>query len=379
MPSAAPSDGNLIAGSATPQGTLQYAARFKGRSAAGHFREVPGGLVFSSIGIGTYLGDADEATDEAYSGAVVEAVRGGMNVVDSAINYRFQRSERSVGAAVKELMRDGFSRSQVVLCTKAGFLTPDGDVPADAHEYFSREFLEKGIFGAEDIAGGCHCMTPRFLADQLDRSRRNLGVDCVDVFYLHNPETQLADVPPEEFERRIRDAFLFLESAVAARKIGSYGLATWNAFRENPKSQGYLSLEAMARIAAEAGGKDHHLRFVQLPLNLAMPEALTLPNQVVDGKTMAMVQAGRALGISLVSSAALLQGQLTKNLPQYMRDAWGLKQDSALALQFARSAPGITTTLVGMSQISHVEANLALVGVEPAARDEFLKVFEPKN
>jgi len=379
MPSAAPSDGHLTAGSATPQGTLQYAARFQGRSAAGHFREAPGGLVLSSIGIGTYLGEADEATDEAYSGAVVEAVRGGINVVDSAINYRFQRSERSIGAALKELIHQGFSRNQIILCTKAGFLTPDGDVPADAHQYFSREFLDKEIFGAQDIAGGCHCMTPRYLADQLDRSRRNLGVDCIDVFYLHNPETQLGDVPAEEFERRIRDAFLFLESAVAARKIGSYGLATWNAFREKPESQGYLSLEAMARIATGIGGKDHHFRFVQLPFNLAMPEALTLPNQVVDGKTMAMVQAGRALGITLISSAALLQGQLTKNLPQYMRDAWQLKQDFALALQFARSAPGITTALVGMSQISHVEANLALVGIEPAARDEFLKVFESKR
>ncbi len=91
-------------GSATPQGTLRYAARFRGKSAAGHFREVPSGLVLSSIGIGTYLGEPDEATDDAYSGAVVAAVEGGFNVVDTAINYRFQRSERSIGAALKELV-----------------------------------------------------------------------------------------------------------------------------------------------------------------------------------------------------------------------------------------------------------------------------------
>ncbi len=79
----------------------------------------------------------------------------------------------------------------------------------------------------------------------------------------------------------------------------------------------------MASLAAEAGGKDHHFRFVQLPLNLAMPEALTRPNQVVAGKTMAMVQAGRALGITLIASAALLQGQLTRNLPTQMRECLG--------------------------------------------------------
>jgi aryl-alcohol dehydrogenase-like predicted oxidoreductase len=366
-------------GSATPQGTLRYAARFRGRSAAGHFREIPSGLVLSSIGIGTYLGEADEATDEAYSGAVVAAVEGGFNVVDTAINYRFQRSERAIGAALRELVSSGFFRDEIILCTKAGFLTPDGELPADPSEYFAREFLEHGVFGVEDIAAGCHCMTPRYLADQLERSRRNLGVQCVDVFYLHNPETQLSEVSKDEFGRRIQEAFLFLESAVSSGKIGAYGLATWNAFREDPKSPGYLSLEEMVQIATEVGGKDHHFRFVQLPLNLAMPEALTRPNQVAAGKTLAMVQAGRALGVTLVASAALLQGQLTKNLPASMRSAWGMQSDSALALQFARSAPGITTALVGMSQIGHVENNLALAGIEPAGREEFLKVFESRR
>src|SRR5450755_5040895 len=87
-------------GSATADGTLRYAARFQGRSAAGHFREIPGGLVLSSIGIGTYLGEADDATDGAYTDAIVSAVESGCNVIDSAINYRFQRSERAVGAAM---------------------------------------------------------------------------------------------------------------------------------------------------------------------------------------------------------------------------------------------------------------------------------------
>ena len=335
--------------------------------------------MLSSIGIGTYLGEADQATDEAYTGAVVAAVEGGFNVVDTASNYRFQRSERSIGAALRKLLSKGFSRDEIVLCTKAGFLTPDGEPPADLSEYFSREFVEQGVFGAQDIAAGCHCMTPRYLADQLDRSRRNLGVHSVDVFYLHNPETQLSEISKEEFQRRIREAFGFLESAVSSGRIGAYGLATWNAFREDSKSAGYLSLEEIVGIAIEAGGKDHHFRFVQLPLNLAMPEALTRPNQLAAGKTMAMVQAGRALGVSLVSSAALLQGQLTNNLPASMRNAWGMKSDSALALQFARSTPGITTALVGMSQRKHVEDNLLLTAVEPAAREEFLKVFESRR
>jgi aryl-alcohol dehydrogenase-like predicted oxidoreductase len=275
------------------------------------------------------------------------------------------------------LAAKGYARDGIVLCTKAGFLTTDGEMPDDANEYFSREFLERGIFRPEDIAAGCHCMAPRYLADQLDRSLRNLGVECVDVFYLHNPETQLSDVAPGQFRDRIREAFAFLESAVAAKKIGAYGLATWNAFREDAKAPGYLSLAEMAGIASEAGGPEHHFRFVQLPMNLAMPEALLRANQVVEGKTMATVQAARALGINLVTSAALLQGQLTRKLPPYIGAALGLKNNSAQALQFARSVPGVTTALVGMSRVEHVRANLEVVGVEPAPRDQFLKLFAP--
>ena len=379
MSSPAAHDDGRIAGSASAQGTLHYAARFQGRSAAGHFREIWGGRVLSSIGIGTYLGEPDPPTDKGYTRAVVAAVEGGVNVVDSAINYRFQRSERSVGAALRELVGKGYTRDELVLCTKAGFLTPDGEMPADPNEYFAHEFLDRGIFQPEEIAAGCHCMAPKYLADQMERSLGNFGVETIDVFYLHNPETQLTEVSAPEFQKRIRAAFAFLESAVDNGKIGAYGMATWNAFREDPKSPGYLSLEAMAQIANEVGGEKHHFRFVQLPFNLAMPEALTRPNQAVGGKMVPMVQAARDLGIHLVSSAALLQGQLTKNLPPFVQSALQLKEESQLALQFARSVPGLTTALVGMSRVEHVQTNLALVGIEPASRDQFIKLFESKS
>lgn len=366
-----------VPGRATPEGTQRYSQRFAGRVAPGHFRQIAGGILASSIGSGTYLGEPDTPTDHGYTESVIAAIEGGFNVVDSAINYRFQRSERSVGAALKRLIASGFSRDELILCTKAGFLTPDNDLPADADEYFAREYLSRQLFRPEDIAQGCHCMSPAFLTDQLERSRNNLAVECIDVFYLHNPETQLPEIGRAAFRGRVAAAFAFMESAVADGKIAAYGMATWNAFREDPRSPGYLSLEEMALIARETAGENHHFRFVQLPFNLAMPEALTRPNQTVGGKTMAMVQAARSLGITLVTSAALLQGQLTKKLPSYVEDALGLHTNSALALQFARSAPGVATALVGMSRVEHVKANLQLVGTEPAPRDQFLKLFGP--
>jgi aryl-alcohol dehydrogenase-like predicted oxidoreductase len=379
MSSIAPLDDERKAGSATADGTLRYAARFQGRAAAGHFREIRGGLVLSSIGIGTYLGDPDDATDLAYADAIVEAIESGINVVDAAINYRFQRSERAVRAGLKKLFAQGYSRDEIVICTKAGFLTPDGEMPADPNSYFAREFLERGVFTADDVAAGCHCMVPSYLSDQLERSRRNLGLMTIDVFYLHNPETQLSEVSPEVFRTRVREAFLFLESAVASKGIRAYGMATWNSFRDEPKAPGYISLKEMADIARDVAGDDHHFRFVQLPFNIAMPEALTRPNQMIDGKLVPMVQAARSLGIALVTSAALLQGQLTKNLPPFIAAALGRSENSSLALQFARSVPGLTTALVGMSRVRHVKSNAELVEVEPASREQFLKLFEAKR
>lgn len=368
---------------ATPEGTRRYAARFMASSAApvnhkaaaGYFREQLE-LTLSSVGIGTYLGEPDSATDQGYTDSVVAAVQGGINVVDTAINYRFQRSERSIRAALEKLSAGGIAREEIVLCTKAGFLTPDGEMPADPGDYFFQEYVKRGIFGPDDVAAGCHCMAPAYLADQLERSKRNLGVECIDVFYIHNPETQLGEITREQFRQRMRAAFEFCESAVAEGKIRLYGLATWNAFRQDAQAKDYISLEEIVSIAREIAGENHHLRFVQLPFNLAMPEALVRPSQMINGRPVSMVQAARPLGIVLVTSAALLQGQLAQNLPPYIAAALGLKNDRERALQFARSVPGITTALVGMSRPEHVRANLAIAEVEPATREQLLKLFE---
>lgn len=360
---------------ATKESTERYANKYKELAADGHFREGQGFTV-SSIGIGTYLGQPNEATDASYTAAVVEAGLAGINVFDSAINYRLQRSERSIGTALKVLSNKGFTRDEFVVCTKGGYLTPDGSMPADPNRYFFEEYIQKGVFTAKDIAGGCHCMAPRFLENQLGRSLKNLGVACVDVYYLHNPETQLGDVPQAEFMARVRKAFEFLESAVAAGKIQYYGVATWNGFRQEANAKDHLDLVAIEKAAREVGGDGHRFRFVQLPFNLAMTEALTLGNQTIAGKPRTMMEAAHDLGITLIASASLLQGQLAQNLPPFVADALGLENDRERALQFARSAPGITTALVGMSRTAHVEANAKLVGVKVAGLDEFSRLFD---
>lgn len=359
---------------ATPEGTKRYADKFREYAAEGHFRNVRD-LTVSSLGIGTYLGQPNDSTDSGYAAAIVAAVEVGINVIDSAINYRVQRSERSIGTALKVLAHKGFTRDELVICTKAGYLTPDGSMPVDPNRYFFDEYIHKGIFTAKDIAAGCHCITPRFLENQLGRSLKNLGAECIDVYYLHNPETQLSDISYADFLKRVREAFVFLESAAARGQIQFYGMATWNGFRQQKGARDLMQLSDIAGIAREIAGEAHRFRFVQLPFNLAMTEALTLGNQAVGKNERTAMEAADELGITLIASASLLQGQVAQNLPQFVAEALGLENDAERALQFARSAPGITTALVGMSRTAHVDANARLVQVPPAGVEQFSKLF----
>lgn len=363
-------------GCATLEGTARYRDRFQGTAAENHFRLAQNRWL-SSIGVGTYLGDANVETDDRYTEAVVRAVELGANVIDTAANYRFQRSERSIGAALRELSERGFARDEIMICTKGGYLPFDGEPPRDVRQYVEDTFVKPGLASFADIAGGAHCMTPRYMQSQLSQSLGNMGLDCVDVYYVHNPESQLSAVSTEEFWKRLRAAFEFLEQSVANGNIGKYGVATWNGFRAEPDAREYHSLEQMADIAKEVAGAEHHFRFIQLPFNLAMPEALFFQNQKLGEEYESAVEAARALGITVIASGSILQGQVARGLPEAIREPLGsLATDAQTGIQFVRSAPGITTALVGMSQREHVEENLQLAGIALVQPDDLLRVFD---
>ena len=330
---------------ATFEGTTRYADRFPQYRDAAFYRSVTG-LQISSLGIGTYLGAADDAADEAYTDALVAAGEGGINLFDCAINYRRQRSERCIGAALQRLQRD-----EVVVCTKAGFLTP-GAVP--------------GFLKPEQMVGGMHSMDPDFLEDQIERSRANMGVDTIDVFYLHNPETQLGFLTREEFDARIGRAFARLEALVEQEKIRWYGAATWDGFRQ----KGALSLPRMAELAQQAGGPEHHFRFIQLPFNVEMVEAFVeKPESVLD--------AALRLGVATVASATLSQTRVLGQMPERLAKLLpGLATNAQRAIQFTRSTPGIAAALVGMSRREHVVENLGVARVAPATREEYVRLYQ---
>jgi aryl-alcohol dehydrogenase-like predicted oxidoreductase len=268
------------------------------------------------------------------------------------------------------------SRSEVVICTKGGYLPFDGTQPRNVRDYVESTFVRPGIASLDDFVGGVHCMTPAYLQNQLEQSMRNMNIDCVDVYYIHNPESQLGYITETEFYYRLRLAFERLEENRAQGKLQWYGVATWNGFRVANTSREYHSLSRMVQIARETGGENSGFRFVQMPFNLAMPEALTLLNQTVDNQELTTLEAAERLGITVVASASMLQGRVARGLPDSVRKPLGsLPTDALTAVQFVRSTPGITTALIGMSQVGHVEENLKLVNIEPVRSDNFEQLF----
>jgi aryl-alcohol dehydrogenase-like predicted oxidoreductase len=368
----------MIPGHATPRATAAYAARLADRCAAGHFRTTAAGLTISSIGLGTYLGQPDDATDAGYQATIGRALALGCNHVDTAVNYRFQRSERAVGRALAAAVQRGdVQREEVVIATKGGFVPFDGALPPDPPKWVYEKYIESGLAHPNEFAANYqHCLAPDFLDAMIETSRRNLGVETIDVYYLHNPETQRISNTHETFRRRMLDAFETLEAAVERGEIATYGLATWTAFRSPPRAPDYLSLTEMVGLAYEVAGEENHLSTIQLPYNLIMTEAFALVNQQVSDEFLSAIDAARALELSVMTSASLKQGSLASPFMAELAPYFpALSTDAQRALQFVRSTPGVTSALVGMSRVAHVEENLALAGSAPTDADVIRGLF----
>jgi aryl-alcohol dehydrogenase-like predicted oxidoreductase len=301
------------------------------------FYRLAQGMRLSSLGIGTYLGPADDATDAAYEAAIAAAIAGGINVIDTSRNYRGERSEKAIGRAIAIANRD-----ELVLCTKAGY----------------------------HIDRRGHSLQPDFLAANLQASLINLGVAQVDVFYLHNPETQLAEAGPGAFYDQIQIAFERCEAMAAQGLLRFYGIATWDGLRAESN---YIDIHRLAAVATAIAGTRHRFRFLQLPFNLAMLEAFNRRQHT--GRT-SLLQSAAQLGLTVVGSATVYQGRLTKGLPDTLAAHFhGLHTDAQRAIQFSRSTPGIAVSLVGMSNPLHVAENLQIKNVPPLSERDYYAIY----
>lgn len=329
----------------------------------------------SSLGLGTYLGAPSPGADEGYASAARHFAERGGTAFDAAANYRQGRSERVLGRVLP-----GLPRNSVFISTKAGYLPmSDGETKESPAAWFDRVLRGPGILTDGEVADGCHAMTPRYLAHQLEVSRRALGLETLDLFHLHNPEQQLPALGVEAFYGAIARAFEACEGFRSQGRIRFYGVATWDGLRVPPGEENHLDLARLWHLAETIGGPRHGFRWVQAPLSLAMTEAFLSPTQDLDGQRLTLLEAAQALGISVQTSASMSQGRILGSVDaqrELLKEALpGCASAAQIALQFTRSCPGVTTALCGMGRVAHVEENAAVMALPKADPDALRALF----
>lgn len=325
----------MIRGRATIEGTRQLAS---GRP--GYRRLGPTGLTVSLLGFGGYR---TGRADPGHRQALRDALRAGVNLIDTSTNYLAGESESLIG----EVLAEGIiPREQVVVVSKAGYVQGPNLELAQAREAAGQPFPEMVKYAD----GLWHCLAPEFLADQIARSRERLDLETIDVFLLHNAEYYLSDIshqpsPPPldsvraEFEERLARAFRYLDSAVASGQIGAYGVSSNTCVRpaDDPEAT------SVTRMAAVSEGR---LAVLQLPYNLLETGAL-LERNTPEGTAL---DAARAHGLGVLVNRplnAILGHRLARLAdPRPVEDA---------ALRARIEALGRTETALG----------LAVPGAEP--------------
>ena len=387
MPNLALDSDGLLPGFASRAGTRRYASRIEHDRAerglpvsADHFAR-PDELWLSSLSLGTLRGNPGGVDDLLYRSVIGDLLEGGVNVFNTALSDRMQTSERAIGHALRRAIAEGLTqRDEIVVVTKGGALTPD---PERAGDYTSTQrdlyttYIDSGIVSPDDVYRG-HSIDPEFLLDQIQRSRRNLGLTCLDYYLIEEPEIHLKDRGVDGFKDALAAAFEALESAVERGWIRAYGLATWEGFLVPDNDRNHLGIVEVFEAALEVGQADHHLRAIQLPYGLAMGEGVALDSQLgPDGHSRAILESLRDTGTAVFASAPLYGGRLIGRVPEFVMRALPEAPTQALAaMQFARSTANVTSVVSGMREAAHVEENLRLVGIPRADPKIPARLFE---
>ncbi|MFI1018151.1 aldo/keto reductase [Streptomyces sp. NPDC020965] len=241
------------------------------------------------------------------------------------------------------------------VATKTGFLTAEA----------ARAAVADGVLDAAEAATR-HSLSASFVQWQTERSRTELDRAHLDTVFVHNPERT-----PDQghLHEQLRDAFAVLEEQAEARRLSSYGIATWTGF-----TTGQLTVPGLDRIATEAAGtRDHHLSTIQLPVNLVEHTAL---DQALYGR--GPITHATARGWHVHASAPLHGGALTQldggaDLAHLIRPGATIAEACLTAVA---SCPGITTVLISTANAEHWETARAMLDKPPVPTDTLRMVLD---
>ncbi len=284
----------MISGSATIEGTSAYAEKYPGI----RFNLLgKTGWHVSPAGFGCYR---VAAGIQPHHDAMVRALKGGVNLIDTSTNYTDGGSETLVGQVLTRMIADGeLTRAMVVVISKVGYLQGRNYALSQKRKQQDRPFPELVPYGR----GLEHCIHPEFIEDQLNRSLERLGMETLDLFLLHNPEYYLGwaakqgrDIydAREIFYQRIHQAFEHLEEEVARGRIRGYGISS-NTFPAPADDMEFVGLGRICDIA-ETVSTTHHLHAIQFPMNLYEAGAVLEPNQS-GGRSVLDVARAAQLGV----------------------------------------------------------------------------------
>jgi len=361
----------LNSGKATAEGTEQYCQLHPDLSY--HFFANTG-LRVSEAGFGGYRIDISVPEHRT---ALQYAMESGINLIDTSANYADGGSERLIGTVLSQLIESGgLSRKQLVIVSKGGYLQ-GGNLRLSQERKRSGSPFPDLVVLDESLE---HCIHPVFLADQISRSLQRMKIDCIDGYLLHNPEYYLKwakqnHIPQQqakqEYLRRIRQAFEFLETEVAKGRIGCYGISS-NTFPKPESDYEFTSLSAVWELA-ETISPEHHFRVIEFPCNLFETNAVTLPNQpqektllefardknlatLINRPLNAIVEDQLVrLADNVYQGKAAIQAEAFRRRIADLDPDWKVASLSQLALRSLRSTGGITSVLVGMRQTTYVD------------------------
>ena len=357
---------------ATSEATYNFAKKF---ATYKDFYTQSNGLIFSKMGLGTFNKEPYKEENYVfhYIEGVKKAIRSGINLIDTASNYRYGQSEKEIGTALAEL-GDEVEREEMILCSKGGFIQLEYPFPKNPYHWIEEHIVDHGLAKAEDIELDQHCTTPDFLEWSCRRSLENVGVKSFDIYYLHNPEMQKIRLGEKGFYRHVEAVFRRFEKLADEGLFHYYGVAVWNGFTAD--NEECMSLEKLVEIAKKVGGENHRLKYIQTPFNMGKTVIYTQETQRVRGEACTSLQAAYRLGIGVIGSSSLLQMNLFKKSfsPEsgvILDKSMTLKSDIQLALQFVRSTPGIVSGLVGSKVPMHIKENVGISQIKAVPKEMY--------
>ena len=326
-------------------------------------------LKYSNLGIGTYLGDINEKIDKKIYKVLISSIENGINLIDTAPNYRCERSEKIVGRLVKNVKRD-----KLVICTKVGFLPYSDVIPTNEKLFFTNKFIKSKIINPKDIYGDWQSFHPNYIEWQINESLKRLNTDYIDIYYLHNPEEILSYVNKDVFYDIISKAFHFLDKMINDGKVRFIGISSWNGFLDTNK----IDLNQIMSIA-KSSLKTEKFKFLQVPYNLAMADHLTQKTQInpLKNSKCSLMYLAAFYKIDVITNAPLAHGRLLDiEYPRELKEiVGGLKSNVELALKFSISNPTSNASLIGVTNQKHLDEIIEVMKGDLIPKETYLKIL----